>query len=238
MTDKGTPPLRSVRLPSGGPVDETSGYLIKPPRLSNGRAVLLAHGAGANCESPFLVSLARALATLGYTVLAFDYPYQERARREKRRFPPDRLPTLMAAHRAALAELRKRLPKARTVLCGKSMGGRVASYLAAESDPGFEADKLVFVGYPLHPAGRPDRLRSDHFPGIRVPTLFLQGDRDALGSVEALRTECAKLAGPLRLRVIAGADHDFRVAKQTKASREELIGRLATEIADWDVENR
>jgi uncharacterized protein len=203
-------------LPEGdGPVD---------------RAVLLAHGAGAPMDTPLLEATALQLAESGIPVLRFLYPYTERARREGRRLPPDRAPTLLDAHRAAADVLRERYPAASWIFGGKSMGGRMASMLAAEGDA---LHALFFLGYPLHPAGKPERERSEHFAAIEIPALFLQGDRDALCELPLLRTALERFGGDTHLHVVAGADHGFDVRKKDGRTPEAVRNELRDELAAW-----
>ena len=138
---------------------------------------------------------------------------------------------LEATHRAALATLRARFPKRRLLLAGKSMGGRIGSHLAAADA---DAAGLVLLGYPLHPPGRPERVRAEHFAAIAQPALFLQGTRDALGGVELLRRELEVFGGPVTLEVVEGADHDFRVPRALGRSREEVLDGLVGAIDAWE----
>jgi len=169
--------------------------------------VLLAHGAGAGHESAFLAALERALAAQRFEILSFHYPYMTRMRREGGRRPPDRMPVLEAAHERALAELSSLRPDRRALLIGKSMGGRVGSQIAAKGAP---VRGLVLVGYPLHPAKRPEKERSEHFRALAQPALFLSGTRDALCDLTRLRRALATYGGQATLEMIEGADHDFR----------------------------
>lgn len=193
-------------------------------------AVLLAHGAGAPMEAEFMAHVARGLARAGFPVLRFRYPYMERAAREGRRFPPDRAPQLELAHRAALDALRARLPRHRILFAGKSMGGRIASHLAAG---GVECAGLVYYGYPLHPHKQPERLRSAHFGRITAPSLFLQGTRDGLCDLELLRRELGTYAAPHELVVIDGGDHSFAVPKRSGLSDRDVRDRLVGETLSW-----
>lgn len=196
-------------------------------------SVLLAHGAGADMDSPFMVAIAEGLAARGLPVLRFNYPYMERARLEDRRLPPDRAPTLEATHRLALAQLRELEPKRRVLFSGKSMGGRMGSHLAAQGE---DCAGLVFYGYPLHPPGKPERLRSEHFPAIANPALFLSGSRDALCQLDLLEEALQRFGGNPEVCVIEGADHDFRVKKSAGISREEMLERLVEETDRWERE--
>jgi predicted alpha/beta-hydrolase family hydrolase len=134
------------------------------------RGVLLAHGAGTNQDHPAMVATRDGLAAEGVTVLTFNYPYTEAGKAR-----PDSTEVLLECHRAALAVLQKRVDG--VVLAGRSMGGRMGTYLAADGDPVLG---VVCYAYPLHPPGKPEKLRIEHLPDIKVPTLFFQGSRDAL----------------------------------------------------------
>lgn len=195
-------------------------------------ALLLAHGAGAPLDSEFLEGLARRLAGAGVLVLRFDYPYMARRAADGRRRPPDRTPRLLAAHRLALAALRRAAGDLSLFLGGKSLGARMSTHLAAEGEP---CAGLVLFGYPLHPAGRPDRAaeRTAHFPAIRVPSLFLAGTRDPLAPLESLQARLPTLGGPARVVVIEDADHDFRTPKRTGRNREDVLDALAKEACAW-----
>jgi predicted alpha/beta-hydrolase family hydrolase len=193
-------------------------------------ALLLAHGAGAPMDSEFMAEVAAGIAERGVPVLRFRYAYMERAAREGRRLPPDRRPALEVAHLAALEELRQRLPDARIVLGGKSMGGRMSSLLAAE---GVDCAGLAFLGYPLHPQGKPDRLRSEHFPACLQPALFLQGTRDKLCDLELLAEALELYGGSWQLEVYQDADHGFDVLKRTGLNASDVRARLAQDVVSW-----
>ncbi|MCB9916642.1 MAG: dienelactone hydrolase family protein [Planctomycetes bacterium] len=212
------------------PVERVHALLDAPATGTPRVAALLAHGAGASMESAFLEDVALRLAAGGLAVLRFRYPYMERAAREGRRFPPDRRPALEATHLAALAELRRRYPDARCLLAGKSMGGRMASLLAAE---GTACDGLAFLGYPLHPAKQPEKLRSEHFACCLQPALFLQGTRDALCDLDLLRTELELYGGAHELHVVEGADHGFDVPKRSGRDADDVRAELARVLLDW-----
>jgi predicted alpha/beta-hydrolase family hydrolase len=141
------------------------------------RAVLLAHGAGSDRSAPALVAVADALEAKGIPSLRFDFPYRRAGRKA-----PDRPPVLLAAVREAAAELswQTGLPPERLVLGGRSMGGRYCSLAVGDADDPLPALGLLLLGYPLHPAGKPDNLRVEHLARLKVPVLFVSGDRDAL----------------------------------------------------------
>ena len=139
--------------------------------------LLLAHGAGAPMDSPFMESLAEALADRGIQVVRFEFPYMQRRREEQRKFPPNRAPQLLEAFARQVASVeRSGLP---LWVGGKSMGGRMASMLAAEGAS--EIDGVVAFGYPFHPPGKPENTRTEHLASLAVPMLICQGERDPFG---------------------------------------------------------
>jgi uncharacterized protein len=167
--------------------------------------LLLGHGAGGGMESPFLEGFAQAMRRLGVATLGHAYPYSSRPGRR----PPDRAPVLLDATRAAF-EVALDLSEGRPVLAGgKSMGGRIASMAVAD---GMAAAALIFLGYPLHPPGRPDRLRDAHLDDVRVPMLFLQGTADPFATPELLETVVRRLGPRAVLESVDGAGHSFHRA--------------------------
>jgi predicted alpha/beta-hydrolase family hydrolase len=189
-------------------------------------ALLLAHGAGAGQQSGFMTSFAGALSRRGVDVVTFNFLYTE----QKRRIP-DRRPVLEACYAAVVQTVRSSLASARRALFigGKSMGGRIATHIAADG----LADSpqgIVLLGYPLHPPGRPDQRRDSHLPNIASPILFVQGSRDPFGTPAELEPILPTLARPARLHVVEGGDHSFKVS----ASRRQAA--VFTEIQDAIVE--
>jgi len=180
-------------------------------RMGADRAVLLAHGAGSDRNAVPLVETSRALAAAGVPSLRFDFPYRAAGRRT-----PDRPPVLLAAVREAAADLavRTALPPHRLVLGGRSMGGRYCSLAAGDPDDPLPALGLLLLGYPLHPAGKPENLRVEHFPRLRLPVLFVSGDRDALAGKADLEHWAGTIPGPVAFHWLAGGDHGFRVPKR------------------------
>lgn len=162
--------------------------------------MVVAHGAGTNQRHPMVSGIAEAVARAGHAVMTFDYPYAAAGRRA-----PDRAPKLLACHRAIAHEAR-RLSGAAPVLAGRSMGGRMATMVAAE---GADVAGVVCLAYPLHPAGKPDRLRVDHLPSVRVPMLFFQGSRDPLSRSELFDAHIRTLPNATVIDM-DGADHSFR----------------------------
>lgn len=186
--------------------------------------LLLAHGAGAGMDSPFMEQLAEALARCDLRTLRFDFPYMARARAEGRRRPPNPAPVLLEHWRAMVATWRA-AESGPLWLAGKSMGGRMASLLADE----LGAAGLVCLGYPFHPAGKPERLRTEHLATLATPTLIVQGERDALGT----RAEVAgyALAPTLEVQWIATADHDLKPLKSSGLSQTQALVETAAWVA-------
>jgi hypothetical protein len=181
--------------------------------------VLLAHGAGTNQEHPFLTSLRDGLAGAGYTVMTFNYPYTERGSKR-----PDRTERLVEAHRAAAEFLGARVDS--LFLAGRSMGGRMATYLVAE---GVSVAGVILYAYPLHPAGREDRLRIAHFQDVDVPLLFFQGTRDALSRMELFDRHIRSLPNA-SVELLEGASHSFRGGGWTE---EAMLDRLVAGTTRW-----
>jgi predicted alpha/beta-hydrolase family hydrolase len=172
-------------------------------------ALILAHGAGSGQHSPFMAGFAKALAALGIETITFNFPYAERKRKL-----PDRRPVLEACYRAVIDAVGGAVVSAGRSLFigGKSMGGRIATQVAA-ADPERPIAGLVLLGYPLHPPGRPAERRDVHLPAVGRPMLFIQGSRDAFGTPEELTSALAPLAHPATLHVVAGGDHSFKVPR-------------------------
>ncbi len=185
-------------------------------------AVVLAHGAGAPMDSPFLNYVAAGLATRGLRVVRFEFPYMQ-ARREGRRPPPDREPVLLDRWRAVLAELGGRPP----VIGGKSLGGRMASLLADEVG----ARGLVCLGYPFHPPGKPQRLRVAHLGSLRTPTIVMQGTRDALGSREEVAGY--RLSRSIRVHWIEDGDHSLKPRARSGRSERQNLDEAVDAVAQF-----
>lgn len=210
-----------------------SAVFERPARAARGSAVLLAHGAGYHMESPWMTTVAAGLVARGFPVLRFNYPYRERAQREKHPVPPDRPAVLEDAHAAALAALATRAGGKRLILAGKSLGGRMATRIAAKGE---HCAGLVLFGYPLHPPKQPAKTRSEHFPAIAQPALFLQGTRDDFADLGLLRTALARWGGRATLEVIEDADHGFHVRKSSGRTDEEVLESLLDRVERWERE--
>lgn len=170
--------------------------------------LVLTHGAGGNCRAPLLIAAAETFAAAGLSVLRCDLPFRQR----RPTGPPS--PSGAAGDRAGLREAvaaLRRIVAGPVFLGGQSYGGRQATILAAD-EPG-TADALVLFSYPLHPPGKPERLRTEHFPRVAAPALFVQGTADPFGSPDELRAALALIPAPTRLVAIDGAGHDLRRGK-------------------------
>ena len=196
-------------------------------------ALILAHGAGAGQSHPFMVAFASGLAGYGLDVVTFDFLYMERGRKA-----PDPAGRLEACYRAVIAETRARVASAGTRLLvgGKSMGGRIASQVVAADDDDLGVAGLVFLGYPLHPPGRPDKLRSAHLPSIGVPMLFIQGSRDTFGTPDELQPILATCRHA-RLYTVKRGDHSLKVRGKDAPSADEIFETVQGEIAAWVTAN-
>ena len=181
--------------------------------------LLLAHGAGGNLHTPALSAYAGALAAAGVGAVRFNFPYAEAGRRV-----PDRQPILERCYAAVAAHVRPQV--SRFYLGGRSMGGRIASHVVAS---GAVAAGLVFLSYPLHPPGRPDRLRAAHLPKIGIPMLFLHGTRDAFADPTLLRRVLQGLP-TATLHDIEGADHGLTVRNRPAA---DVIRELVDVTVRW-----
>ena len=188
-------------------------------------ALVLAHGAGAGQLSHFMVHAAEELASRGIETATFDFPYVT-----ARRKTPDRAPVLEAAWRAAIEAARAQFADRPLFIGGKSMGGRIASHVAAQRGIGRIAG-LVFLGYPLHPPGQPDRRRDAHLPAIAEPMLFVQGSRDTFGTAEEIAALLPRLQRAT-LHEIAGGDHSFKVPGG-KTRQEPAFQEVMNAAAAW-----
>jgi hypothetical protein len=174
---------------------------IDPPDAD--AVLVLGHGAGSGMRTPFMAGFAEAIGRLGVATLRFEFAYMQAGRKA-----PDRPPVLVEAWNAAFAEGVAGARGRPVFAGGKSMGGRIASMAAAEGMP---AAGLVFLGYPLHPPGRPDKIRDAHLDAVAAPMLFLQGSRDTFARPDLLAAVIARLGPRAEYVEVVGGDHSFRV---------------------------
>jgi hypothetical protein len=197
-----------------------------------GATLILAHGAGAGQQSAFITGFARAIAALGVDVVTFNFLYTEQRRRL-----PDRAPLLEACYRAVIEAVREQLETASHTLFigGKSMGGRIATQVAA-ADRDMRIAGLVLLGYPLHPPGRPEHRRDAHLPAVKRPMLFVQGERDTFGTPAELAPILAMLVPQPTLHVVAGGDHSLKLSRRDAAAQAAVYDDVQRTIVEWIVE--
>ena len=189
--------------------------------------LVLAHGAGAGMHHSFMADLARALGARGIATLRYQFPYMEQGSKR-----PDSPAVAHQAVRAAVAEARRRLPGVALFAGGKSFGGRMTSQAQAEA--ALEDVKgIVFVGFPLHPAGQPSTQRAEHLEQVDVPMLFLQGTRDTLADLALIKGVVEQLTPRATLHIEDGADHSFHVLARSGRRDTEVMEALADTAAAW-----
>jgi uncharacterized protein len=208
----------------------TLDYEYQGPKRGVDRAVLLAHGAGADMHAKALTVVADALAKAKIPSLRFNYPYKSAGKKA-----PDRPPVLTAATREAIDELatRTKLPTDRLVIGGRSMGGRYCSLVAGDADDPVACLGLLLLGYPLHAAGKPEKERSEHFPRLKMPVAFVSGTRDSLAARPALTKAARKVKGKTTFHWLDTADHGFRPLKASGLTADEVLADVAAFSVDW-----
>jgi predicted alpha/beta-hydrolase family hydrolase len=208
-----------------GEKHRVSGLLDLPPAAV--ALYVLAHGAGAGMAHPFMAAVAEKLAERRIATLRYQFPYMEAGGKR-----PDAPALAQATVRAAVAEAARLAPTLPLIAGGKSFGGRMTSQAqAAEPLPGVRG--LAFLGFPLHPTGKPAIERADHLVAVRVPMLFLQGTRDTLAEPELIRGVCEKLGARARLVFFEGGDHSFRVAGKRPPGAPSTMQLLVDALAEW-----
>ena len=200
--------------------------LLTLPRAARA-CFVFAHGAGAGMTHPFMTAFAADLAALDIACVRYQFPYMERGSKR-----PDSAVTAQATVRAAVATASKLAPDLALFAGGKSFGGRMTSQAQAESPlPGVRG--LAFLGFPLHPAGKPGVARAEHLASVHVPMLFLQGDRDTLADLALLGPVIAKLGARARLVVVPQADHSFHVPARSGRTDSDVRGQVAAAMLRW-----
>ena len=211
-----------IELPSGASV---SALFDRPAGTRS--LLVLAHGAGAGMDHPFLGALCVELNSAGIATLRYQFPYMEEGRRR-----PDLPKVLTATVRAAVEKAKKLAADLPLVAGGKSMGGRMTSTAASEQ-PLEGVRGLVFFGFPLHPPHRASTKRAEHLAPVTAPMLFLQGTRDELADLQLLRPVVAGLGTRATLHVVEGADHSFHVLKSSGTNDAEVLRSLAQSVDAW-----
>jgi len=211
----------SIRVGS----DRVSGLLIAPP--DSWVLYVLAHGAGAGMRHSFLERIAQELARRGVATLRYQFPYMDVGKSRT-----DSPAVAAATTRAAVIEAARVRPGLPLLAGGKSFGGRMTSTAAADSAlPGVVG--LVFLGFPLHPPGKPSISRADHLDRVEVPLLFLQGTRDEFAELDLVREVTGRLGSRATLELIEGANHSFDAPKKTGQTKDSILSHLAELTSAW-----
>jgi uncharacterized protein len=202
-----------------------SGLLQAPPQPR--ACYVLAHGAGAGMKHRFLGAVAAELSQRGIATVRYQFPYMERGAKR-----PDAPHIAHAAVRAAVAAALQALPGVALIAGGKSFGGRMTSQTQAKAPlPGVRG--LAFLGFPLHPAGKPSRERAEHLFDVQIPMLFLQGTRDTLAVLDQLEPVCDALGARATLKLYADADHSFHVPARSGRTDAQVLGEVLDAFAAW-----
>jgi uncharacterized protein len=217
-----TPQKVQIETGSAGPV---SAILIRPAQAR--ACFVFAHGAGAGMTHPFMESAAAGLCERGVATLRYQFPYMERGSRR-----PDPPAIAHAAVRAAVAEARQYCDGLRLIAGGKSFGGRMTSQAQAIA-PLVGVHGLAFLGFPLHPAGKPSSDRARHLSDVQVPMLFMQGTRDNLAELKLLEPVVAGLGPQASLHLVEGADHTFHVPARSGRNDADVMREILDALATW-----
>jgi predicted alpha/beta-hydrolase family hydrolase len=208
-----------------GKAQTVSGLLLVPEHPF--ACYVLAHGAGAGMTHPFMNAIADGLSERGIATLRYQFPFMENGSKR-----PDRPPLAHAAVRAAVAAAAYLTPTIPIIAGGKSFGGRMTSQAQAAA-PLPNVSGLAFIGFPLHPAGKPSDDRASHLSEVRIPMLFLQGTRDALADPRILTTVLARLPATATLRLVEHADHSFHVPARSGTTDSQVLNEVLNALADW-----
>ena len=215
---------------SVSPEESVSAILTMPPHKAKQftAGVIAAHGAGNDMENELLVAFTDSLANAGIPALRFNFPYKEKGLKapDKQKKLED---TWIAVYRYFQEDLN--LPVNHIIAAGKSMGGRVASQMVAEGK--LPVEGLIFLGYPLHPAGDQSKLRDNHLYNLSMPTLFFAGTRDSLCNLTLLQTVLEKLTAPWQLDIIEGGDHSFHLPKSMDIAQSDIYDRIVQRSKKW-----
>lgn len=210
-----------------GKVGEVSAVVSIPDQYSGETGIIFAHGAGNDMNHPLILFLADSLAEEGYLTLRFNFPYREQGRKS-----PDSQEVLTSTWLYAVDFLKQHHHRPKHIVAaGKSLGGRVASQLAAEGK--LSVERLILLGYPLHAPGRKDKLRDGHLYEIDLPMLFFAGTRDSLCDLDLLRPVLSHLKTAWDLEIVEGGDHSFNLPKSYEKSKSEVDLQVLNKILEW-----
>ena len=208
-----------------GSANSVSALLIHPPQAH--ACFVFAHGAGAGMTHPFMETFAVGLGERGVATLRYQFPYMEKGSRR-----PDPPAIAQATVRAAVAEAKRHCGTLRLIAGGKSFGGRMTSQAQAKA-PLTDVDGLAFVGFPLHPAGKPSCDRAEHLADVQLPMLFLQGSRDNLAELTLLEPVVKSLGPSASLHVVEAADHSFHVPARSGRNDREVMSEILDAFVVW-----
>ncbi len=214
-----------LRFKATSRTGDTSARLVRPEAAK--WLLVLGHGAGAGINHPFMEAIAASLAAHRIATFRYNFPYIEQGRKR-----PNPIAVLTATVRSAVTAAANEAPDLPLLAGGKSMGGRMTS-LAASKTPLPEVAGLVFLGFPLHPIGKPETDRAEHLKRVAVPMLFLQGTRDRLADLGLIHEVCTPLSPLATLHVVDGADHGFHVLKRSGRTDDDALDELAQAVANW-----
>jgi predicted alpha/beta-hydrolase family hydrolase len=206
--------------------DGATSAIFEPALTSpSGALFVCAHGAGGHMADRGMLAVAERLRRAGFGVVRFNFRYREQGSGR-----PDAMPLLKETVAAVAIHAREQIAPEKLILGGRSMGGRAASMLVAD---GFACDGLLLLAYPLHPAGQPDKLRDAHLAKIAVPTLCLNGTRDALCRRDLMDKVVDRLTGPWTMHWLEGADHSFHVLKRSGRTDGDVLSEVADASSSW-----
>lgn len=205
--------------------DETTAVFQPASTPLAGALFVCAHGAGGHLADHGMVQVGEALGNIGLGIVRFNFLYREEGSRR-----PDPMPRLQACLSAVVERARREIRPPILLLGGRSMGGRAASMLAAE---GYPCDGLLLLAYPLHPSGKPEKLRSAHLERIAVPVLCFNGTRDSLCRQDLMEGAVGRLSPAWTMHWLEGADHGFHVTKSSGRSDAEVVSEIAEASRDW-----
>lgn len=206
-------------------VDHTTAVHEPPTAADIGAVFVCAHGAGGKMDDRGMSRLAEEFRSRGISVVRFNFLY-----REKRSGRPDPMPRLMECFASVVARVREEMDPGLLVIGGRSMGGRAASMLSAD---GFACDGLLLLAYPLHPAGKPEQLRVQHFPRIQAPVLCFNGTRDALCRRDLMEAALADVKTNWDMHWLEGADHSFNVLKSSGRADADVLAEIGSATRSW-----
>jgi uncharacterized protein len=198
---------------------QSHGLLLLPEKKKK-IGVVIAHGAGGNMNAPFISYFHERIAEQGYPSLKFNFPYSDAGKKV-----PDPQPVLLACYRKAI----QAMPSSKVLIGGKSMGGRMASYLGNES----QITGLFFLGYPLHAPGKTDQLRDEHLYSIKKPMFFASGTKDPFARIDLLQKTIAKIGNWATPFFVENGGHSFEVSKKSGKSNSEVLELVAGELIRW-----